>query len=93
MYSIAYIIPYFGKLRTDFPLWLESCRHNPTVDFHVITDDHSYENHTEKTYFSIICSFQKCRKEHRKFLISKFIWTDHINYVTSNLPMVKYFQK
>lgn len=66
MYSIAYIIPYFGKLRTDFPLWLESCRHNPTVDFHVITDDHSYENHTEKNVFFHYMQFSEMQERTQK---------------------------
>lgn len=43
MYSIAYIIPYFGNLREDFKIWAKSCEENPTIDFFVITDDRSYE--------------------------------------------------
>lgn len=39
MTSILYIVPYFGKLREDFPLWLKTCEYNPTVDWIVLTDD------------------------------------------------------
>ena len=36
--KIAIIVPYFGKLPNYLPLWLKSCEHNPTVDFHILTD-------------------------------------------------------
>ena len=39
MHSIAFVIPYFGRLPEYFPLWLASCAWNPTVDFYVFTDD------------------------------------------------------
>ena len=39
MKSIAYIIPYFGLFPNMFPLWLISCRNNPTVDWLIFTDD------------------------------------------------------
>lgn len=38
MYRIAIIIPYFGKLPNYFPLFLESCRRNPTVNWLFFTD-------------------------------------------------------
>lgn len=41
MKSIIYIIPYFGKLPLLFPVWLESCRRNPTVNWLILTDDHT----------------------------------------------------
>lgn len=44
MHSVIYIIPYFGKLRSDFPLWLESCKMNPTINWLLITDDKHNEN-------------------------------------------------
>lgn len=37
--KIAFILPYFGKFDRLFPLWLESCRNNPDVDWFVFTDD------------------------------------------------------
>jgi len=40
MNSVILLCPYFGKLPTfQFPLWLQSCRYNPSIDWLVITDD------------------------------------------------------
>ena len=36
--SIALVLPYFGTFPNYFPLYLESCRKNPTVDWHIYTD-------------------------------------------------------
>lgn len=38
-YKICLIIPYFGKLPNYFQLWLNSCKHNPDIDFLIYTDD------------------------------------------------------
>ena len=38
MTSIGILIIWFGKLPGWFPLWLLSASGNPTVDFHVLTD-------------------------------------------------------
>lgn len=38
MKRIALIIPYFGKFPNYFPLFLNSCRHNPTIDWLLVTD-------------------------------------------------------
>lgn len=38
MKSIAIIIPYIGKLRPDFPFWLQSVKNNDTIDFFLFTD-------------------------------------------------------
>lgn len=38
-YSIAYVIPYFGKLRDDFCVWLKSCEYNQSIDFILFIDD------------------------------------------------------
>lgn len=39
-YSIALLLPYFGKFPSFFPLWLQSCVDNPTIDFYIFTDQH-----------------------------------------------------
>lgn len=40
MHSILFICPYFGKLpESQFPLWLQSCQYNPTINWLVVTDD------------------------------------------------------
>lgn len=36
--SIGLVLPYFGTFPNYFPLFLESCRSNPTVDWHIYTD-------------------------------------------------------
>lgn len=43
--TIGIVLPYFGKLPNYFPLFLESCRWNPTIDWLLYTDsneDYSY---------------------------------------------------
>lgn len=55
MKKIAYIIPYFGKLPVNFPLWLISCEKNPTIDWLLFTDDHtdySYPANVKVFYMS-----------------------------------------
>lgn len=39
MKTICYIVPYFGKLPKNFPLWLIGCEANPTIDWIIYTDD------------------------------------------------------
>ncbi len=39
MNKFAVVIPYFGKLRSDFGMWYESARRNCDVDFFVFADD------------------------------------------------------
>lgn len=39
MKSIAFIVPWSGKLPEYFPLWLNTCKWNPTIDFLLFTDD------------------------------------------------------
>ena len=39
MKKVAFIIPYFGRFNNYFPLFLESCAHNPDCDWLIFTDD------------------------------------------------------
>lgn len=39
MKTILYIVPYFGKLPKLFPLWLQSCKYNSTINWLIFTDD------------------------------------------------------
>ena len=39
MTSVLYIIPYFGNFPKIFPLWLNSCKNNPTINWLIFTDD------------------------------------------------------
>lgn len=38
MKKIALVLPYFGKFKNYFPLWVNSCRNNPTIDWFIYTD-------------------------------------------------------
>lgn len=43
MKTINIIIPYFGSFPKYFPLFLESCKYNPTINWTIITDNkHKY---------------------------------------------------
>jgi hypothetical protein len=39
MKTIGIFIPYFGPLPRWFPLFLKSCQFNPTIKFHLFTDE------------------------------------------------------
>ena len=39
MQKILIILPYFGKFPSYFPLFLQSCRYNPTMDWLLLTDN------------------------------------------------------
>lgn len=42
MHTILLICPYFGKFpKYQFPLWLQSCSYNATIDWLIITDDNT----------------------------------------------------
>lgn len=38
MYKIRIISCYFGELKPEFYIWLDSCRYNETIDFLFVTD-------------------------------------------------------
>ena len=43
--SIGIVLPYFGKLPDCFPLFLESVKNNPTIDWILYTDDDSIQDY------------------------------------------------
>ena len=45
MKRIALIIPYFGKFKDWFQLFLTSCKNNPSIDWIIFTDDRSGYNY------------------------------------------------
>ncbi len=45
MKTIAFVIPWIGKLPDYFQLWLESCKWNTTIDFFVFTNDRTNYNY------------------------------------------------
>lgn len=61
MTSIAYIIPYFGKFPELFPVWLESCRRNPTVEWLIFTDDATPYDYPANVKVHI-CSFSQVQE-------------------------------
>lgn len=65
-FSIAYIIPYFGKLRKDVKVWLESCRWNPDIDFLIFTDDESQYDYPSNVHVTIT-SFNNMKARIQKF--------------------------
>ena len=36
--KIALILPYFGHFKNYFPMFLNSCKNNPTIDWMIYTD-------------------------------------------------------
>lgn len=62
MNKIAYVIPYFGKLPTNFPLWLISCEANPTIDWIIYTDDKSFYNYPQNVKVKY-CTFDDIKKK------------------------------
>lgn len=39
MKRIAFVVPWVGRLPVYFPLWLNTCSYNSTVDFIVVTSE------------------------------------------------------
>ena len=61
MKSICYIVPYFGKLPSNFQLWLNSCSLNKTIDWIIFTNDRSNYNYPENVKV-IFCDFEDVKK-------------------------------
>ncbi len=62
---IGVVLPYFGKLPNYFPLFLESCRWNPSIDWLLYTDDDTHYAYPQnvKVYK---CSFESFRQRLQK---------------------------
>jgi len=65
--SIALIVPYFGKLPNYFPLWLESCRENPTIDWYIFSDDKTEYDYPENVYFTYMTFNEATELFQKKF--------------------------
>ena len=53
MKSIIFIIPYFGHFNNYFEIWLNSCAHNSTVNWLIITDckgEYNYPKNVKVVY-------------------------------------------
>lgn len=58
MKSILIIVPYFGKFKSSFPLFLKSVEYNSTIDFLIITADKRKFNYP-KNVKVIYSTFEK----------------------------------
>jgi hypothetical protein len=56
--KIKVLVVYLGRLPENFPLFLESCKNNTFIDWHIITDDQSEFNTYSNVYFHY-CSFDQ----------------------------------
>lgn len=72
--SVGVIGCYFGKLRPDFAMWLQSCEANPTIDFLVFTDQ-SWKQLPKNVHFFHM-SFLECKK----LIQSKFNFQISLTY-------------
>lgn len=68
----ALILPYFGKFDKLFPVWLESCRHNPEIDWLIFTDDYTNYNYPAnvKVYYREFEALKQEIQQHYDFSIS-----------------------
>ena len=64
MKTIAFVLPYFGKLPTNFDLWLKSCEYNSNVDFIIFTDDETQYQYPKNVHVNY-CSFDEIKKRIR----------------------------
>lgn len=72
MITIAFVIPWCGKLPNTFPFWLETCKNNPTVDFLLFTDDHTQYNFPDnvKVHHNTFKDLQERFQRHFDFPIA-----------------------
>ena len=72
MKSICFIIPYFGKLPSNFPIWLNSCKWNKTINWIIYTDDRTNYKFPEnvKVKYCRFSDLVKKIQEHYDFKIN-----------------------
>ena len=72
MYSIGYLLPYFGRLPKGFDLWLLTCQANPSIDWIVFTDDHTKFTYPSnvKVHYTTYEDLKKRITEHFDFPIN-----------------------
>lgn len=59
--GIVLIVVYVGRLPGLFPLWLESCRFNPAIDWLIYTDDITAYNYPPNVR-PVYCSFSEIKE-------------------------------
>lgn len=60
--KIAFIVPYFGKLPSNFELWLKTCKANPEFNWLIMSDQDLPDNLAENVscfYFKDIAAVNK----------------------------------
>lgn len=65
MKRIAFIILYFGKFKNYFPLFLISCKNNPSINWMIFTDDKS-DYPYPKNVKVIYTTFEKIKERVQK---------------------------
>ena len=81
MYKIRLISCYFGELKSEFYLWLNSCGYNKTIDFLFVTDQEIIADICPPNV-KILHTTLKCIIE---FLILMLNWARRINYAITKL--------
>ena len=91
MYSIAYVVPFFGKFPKGFQFWLLSCKCNPSIDWLIFTDDktpYDYPENVKVTYWT----FDQMKKKVQAIYDFRFSWSARISSAISSRRMVRFLQ-
>ena len=62
MKTIAYFIPYFGKLPESVNMWLLSCKMNPTINWVLVTDDKTQYDYPDNVKV-VYCTYEDFKKK------------------------------
>ncbi len=66
MKKCCFILLYFGRMPSGFPLFLRSCRCNPSFDWLIITDDRTAYDYPDNVHCHY-CSFGEIRQRLQSF--------------------------
>ena len=58
-HKIAFMNCHFGKMPWYFQYFLHSCKYNPSIDFFIITDDHTYAGRLPNNVKMIMSSLEE----------------------------------
>lgn len=61
------LLPYWGRFPNYFQFFLESVRRNPSIDFHIITDDDRYFEYPQNVKVTYMCFGEFKAKVESKF--------------------------
>ncbi len=67
MKKIILIIPYFGRFPDYFPLFLKSCKNNPTIDWLIFTDTKEVMEYPSNIHVITMSFYQFCSQIQSKF--------------------------